>query len=184
MIFGGYGRKTKVRGEVFFPCMKCEALNVFGLVENYGYGQLYGVRLAKFKTDRGMLCSQCQDGYGLEKDQWDQAMLVSKGLNARGYELSLREMAESAVELARKAFPEGADDVRGLLAEHLGEAPALAGASESPGVLSEIESGEDLKTCPDCAETVKSAARKCRFCGYRFDGDELGEAAVIEPTAR
>jgi hypothetical protein len=26
------------------------------------------------------------------------------------------------------------------------------------------------KQCPDCAEQVLAAARKCRFCGYRFDG--------------
>jgi hypothetical protein len=25
------------------------------------------------------------------------------------------------------------------------------------------------KTCPDCAERVKQAARVCRFCGHRFD---------------
>ena len=28
----------------------------------------------------------------------------------------------------------------------------------------------DYKQCPDCAEQVLAAARKCRYCGYRFDG--------------
>jgi hypothetical protein len=26
-----------------------------------------------------------------------------------------------------------------------------------------------MKACPDCAEMVLAAARKCRYCGYRFD---------------
>ena len=29
----------------------------------------------------------------------------------------------------------------------------------------------DTKTCPECAESVKAAARVCRYCGYRFDSE-------------
>ena len=32
-----------------------------------------------------------------------------------------------------------------------------------------MEEARPTKTCPDCAEQVLIAARKCRFCGYRFD---------------
>lgn len=44
---------------------------------------------------------------------------------------------------------------------------------ETPTVTTEFE-----KVCPDCAESVKMAARKCRFCGYRFDQD-----VVVEKTS-
>jgi predicted RNA-binding Zn-ribbon protein involved in translation (DUF1610 family) len=32
-----------------------------------------------------------------------------------------------------------------------------------------VAAAPDTKTCPDCAETVLAAARKCRFCGYEFN---------------
>lgn len=182
MIFGGYGRKSKVRGEVFFPCSRCSALNTFALLENYGYGQLYGVRLAKYKTDRFMLCSLCQDGYPLDKQQWEQAQLVAQGLKARGHELPIEEMAQSAVELARKIYPDVADSVREMLWEQLGEPqPVDAEADDHLTAYAELESGEDSKVCPDCAEQVKAAARKCRFCGYRFEPD-LGSGAALDPA--
>ena len=37
--------------------------------------------------------------------------------------------------------------------------------------------GEDEKTCPQCAETVKSAANICRFCGFSFAGGQGGRGA-------
>ena len=34
---------------------------------------------------------------------------------------------------------------------------------------------DDTKTCPTCAETIKFAALKCRFCGHNFDPDLVKE---------
>jgi hypothetical protein len=39
--------------------------------------------------------------------------------------------------------------------------------STGEGVVSSPDS-DDSKTCPDCAETIRLAARKCRFCGYEY----------------
>ena len=36
---------------------------------------------------------------------------------------------------------------------------------------SEESNKSEGKLCPDCAETVKEAAIKCRFCGHQFDSE-------------
>ena len=36
-------------------------------------------------------------------------------------------------------------------------------------VLNSSNLDVDSKTCPDCAEQVKAAARKCRYCGFQFE---------------
>jgi Uncharacterised protein family UPF0547 len=43
--------------------------------------------------------------------------------------------------------------------------PALAATAETV----EPAAASDTKTCPACAETVKAAARVCRFCGHQFE---------------
>jgi hypothetical protein len=42
---------------------------------------------------------------------------------------------------------------------------------------------DDTKICPDCAETIKAAARKCRFCGLVFDGSQAIETEQKPPMA-
>ena len=43
-------------------------------------------------------------------------------------------------------------------------APGYGGAPES-------QADVGFKVCPDCAEEVRAPARKCRFCGFRFDDE-------------
>ena len=37
----------------------------------------------------------------------------------------------------------------------------------------------EMKQCPDCAEQVLLAARKCRYCGYRFDRGNRGRGSTL-----
>jgi Uncharacterised protein family UPF0547 len=41
--------------------------------------------------------------------------------------------------------------------------------SSEPRVQAVTDADGEMKTCPDCAEQVKAAARKCRFCGHMFE---------------
>lgn len=173
MIFGGYGKKAKHRGDVFYPCASCTStIATYGLVETYGYGQLYGVRIAKVGTHRFMVCSRCQSGRELTKDQWEAARIISRQIDSLRV-ITEQDAAACAIEVARRLFPAEAADVESIFAEEPRQLdpPPASDPTTAPAVSSvetvEAPTGE-WKTCPDCAEEVRAAARKCRFCGYRF----------------
>lgn len=49
----------------------------------------------------------------------------------------------------------------------LGAAPAAAGAAPLAGTTAPAEG--ETRSCPFCAETIKRAARVCRYCGRALD---------------
>lgn len=61
IIWGG-GRKSKNPdlSAVPFWCGREEELRVFGVFENYRYGHIYGIRIAKWDTHRWMECGDCE----------------------------------------------------------------------------------------------------------------------------
>jgi uncharacterized membrane protein YeaQ/YmgE (transglycosylase-associated protein family) len=49
--------------------------------------------------------------------------------------------------------------------------PAVAASVRTP--VSHSRAGSETKVCPDCAEPVQAAARKCRYCGWQFQDERL-----------
>ena len=122
------------------------------LVPDAHIGRLYSVRarvsdaIAAFRRG-GVRAVLARDDYVSAVS----AVAFHRDRAARG----LEHGAETAyVERLRLLAP-GAD----------GGAPVRAAA---PAAGSPAPASEPQKVCPDCAETVKAAARVCRYCGYRF----------------
>ncbi len=147
-------------------CTSCESVAPFEVTEQYKYGQIYGIRVAKYKARYWLVCKKCERAIELStKEQFLTAQAIGRKLAIEWQEnwnlsFYLQEVARWVFgdsELADRLsnLPEGETK------EELEEESRVA--IESP------TDGESSKKCPDCAEMVKQEARKCRFCGYIFD---------------
>jgi rubredoxin len=92
-----------------------------------------------------------------------EAAVAAVTPGARVMQTRDRVAADTLIEAIHQAG--GSAEIRAT-----GVAPADP-ASGGPAPSTQVER-PDMKTCPDCAELVKVAAKKCRYCGFRFDNSE------------
>jgi hypothetical protein len=94
---------------------------------------------------------------------------------------STRRLREARLDLrrslARALDPETAVEAR-VVASPRSRATPLLADQQRPMTAAWAEAspaappaGLPTKACPECAETVLAAARICRHCRYRFDGE-------------
>ena len=102
--------------------------------------------------------------------------------NAAADEAALAAVASLAAAISERAGgrPGREADTIGRYCRHCLE---LGPESRPKGMLDMLfnrhrqgRGSEPTKRCPDCAETIKAAAKVCRFCGYRAEpgSDEPG----------
>jgi hypothetical protein len=53
-----------------------------------------------------------------------------------------------------------------------GTGQGAGGTRAAPAVVIPDVAKPNTKVCPDCAEDVRLAARRCRYCDFRFDAAE------------
>ena len=104
---------------------------------------------------------------GAVKEAWKAASIAVRTDDERGYPV-VRELARDIGERASGRAQRNAV-VLGSYLSHCQEA-STAGIRQG-SLLARLfgaRLAQKTKTCPECAETVKAAARICRFCDHRF----------------
>lgn len=85
---------------------------------------------------------------------------LEENLLSRGYELET-EIEARNVELATaEYYKSNRDDIGGTVKEKI---------NEEVNKIKNSSKVNNEKDCPMCAETIKAAAKICRYCGHKFD---------------
>jgi len=101
-IIWGTGGKSKNPGNLWVPffCSSCDGLSGFNVVENYRYGQVYGIRVAKYRAKYFLVCATCDRVLAIDtKEQFIQAQEIGRRIassNDNSPEFLMRKVAEVA----------------------------------------------------------------------------------------
>ena len=82
-IIWGFGGKSKNPGGLWVPffCSRCDRLASFSVVENYRYGQVYGIRIAKYKAKYFLVCTTCDRVIPIDtKDRFIAAQMIGTAI--------------------------------------------------------------------------------------------------------
>ena len=69
------------------------------------------------------------------------------------------------------------------LRQDVPKGPQAAAVPPPPGSPPPSAAASAEKICPACAETIKLAALKCRFCGHQFDPDQVARDLAAQNLA-
>ena len=81
-IFWGMGSKSKNYDGLWVPyhCSVCDDFSAFAVTENYKYGQVYGIRIAKYKAKHFLVCQKCDRAILLERPE---QFITAQGIGRR-----------------------------------------------------------------------------------------------------
>jgi len=164
MIFlWGGGRKSKNPDEAFVPyaCQRCNSLQNFAVLENYRYGHLYGIRIAKWDTNRWLECLECN--YSL-------SIPDSDGFNA-AKEISNRWKPQLSGDLEMPQVFNLCGQVAQLVLKDMESAKLFYGlggevvVSDTKPLEIPSEPLELEKLCAKCDERRDGDGNFCAICG-------------------